>query len=61
LWLNDWIPRENNYVSKEKPYCSANLIIDGSGLSADIEHGELNILDLDTVDSFYLTANRKTD
>jgi uridine kinase len=45
LWLNDWIPRENNYVLNEKPFNSANLIIDGSGLYADIELGEFNTLE----------------
>ena len=61
LWLNDWIPRENNYILSEKPYKSANLIIDGSGQYADIELGELNTIDLNTVDSFYLKNNEKTN
>jgi len=52
-WLNDWMPRENNYVLSEKPYNSANLIIDGSGQYVDIELGELYTLDLKTVNSFY--------
>jgi uridine kinase len=50
LWLNDWIPRENNYVIIQKPYKSADLIIDGSGLNADIECGELHTLDSAVLD-----------
>ena len=41
LWLNNWITRENNYILLEKPYNSANIIIDGSGQCEDIELGEL--------------------
>ena len=43
-WLKEWIPAEDNYFKNEKPYLSANLIIDGSGLKADIAKGELFVL-----------------
>jgi uridine kinase len=49
LWLNNWIPRENNYDLNEKPFNSTNLIIDGSGLYADIELGEFNTLELSAI------------
>jgi len=61
LWLNNWIPRENNYVLSEKPYNYANLIIDGSGQYGDIELGELRTLDLNTIDSFQLKSNEDPD
>jgi len=44
-WLNEWIPAEDNYIKIEKPYLSADLVIDGSGLYADIAKGEIFVLD----------------
>jgi uridine kinase len=49
LWLNEWIPRENNYILHQNPFQAADVIIDGSGLNADIENGELHILDSHTL------------
>jgi uridine kinase len=45
LWLTDWIPKENNYVISQKPYNSADIIIDGSGQNSDFEPGEIQTLD----------------
>ena len=49
-WLYEWIPAENNYIKSEKPYLSADLIIDGSGLNADIEKGNIFVLNIGDIE-----------
>ena len=43
-WLKEWIPAEDNYIKSEKPYLSADMVIDGSGLKADLTKGDIFVL-----------------
>ena len=54
LWINDWIPRENNYVISDRPYEYADIIIDGSGQKARLDKNELFIVDIKSLDLKYL-------
>jgi hypothetical protein len=40
-WEEEWMPAEEYYVKMQKPYESADIIIDGSGMMADISLNQL--------------------
>lgn len=43
-WKNEWMPMEDRYVTTLKPYSLADIVIDGSGLTANIDSNDLSIL-----------------
>jgi uridine kinase len=44
IWERDWMPKEDRYVKEHKPYEVANLIVDGSGTSVNIEKNEIYVV-----------------